>query len=117
MLRKLDFEGNQERFDLLWQGWLFGVRAEQTRNREPNREVARRRASVSRKLKKVSTESKRALVGTLTHRDLIEHVVTFEQPELELLIKTLEEADWMPEVADDAFDMIDWVSAAEKVER
>lgn len=120
MLRVVTFtgEGSQKKFDRVWEGWLFGTRAAQQRNREPNVEVARRRAKISRKLQGVSEESKRIIVGDVHHRDLkAEAEIHFEQPELDLLVKTLEEADWMPEAAPEAFDVIDWLSASEKKEK
>lgn len=117
MLRVLNFEGNQKRFDLLWEGWVFGTKAAQFRAKEPNVATSRLRAKISRKLKLVSTEGKRTIVQDIKHRELLDSAYTslqLEQPEHDLLVKTLEETEWSPESIDDAFDMIDWVSAADK---
>jgi hypothetical protein len=116
MLRRLVFT-EQKKFDYVWEGWLMGTRAAQARDRTPNVEVSRRRAKISRKLKGASEESKRTIVGDLKHRDVVDSPeVFFEVPEYELLVKTLEETDWSPESIDIAFDVIDWVTCADKVE-
>lgn len=120
MLRVLKFEGDgaQEKFDKVWEGFLFGTRSDQGRKQgaPPNVEVQRRRAKLTRKLKEMSQEGNRKIAGDIKYRELKTPELALEQQELELLVKTMEEADWVPEQLDLAFDVIDWVSAADKVE-
>jgi hypothetical protein len=121
MLRVLVFEGEkaQDKFDKIWEGFLFGTRGEQSRRQgqAPDGEKNRRRGKITKKLKGISTESKRRIAGDITYRDLIEPaVLELEQQELELLSKTMEETDWVPEQMDLAYEIIDWVSAADKKE-
>lgn len=121
MLRVLKFEGEkaQSKFDKVWEGFLFGTRAAQERSRQngPDRELQRKRSKITAKLKKGSEESKRVIAGGITYRDVFPGVhVKLEQQELDLLVKTMEETDWLPEHLDDAFEAIDWVAAADKEE-
>lgn len=121
MLRVIKFEGEkaQEKFDKVWEGFLFGTRAESSRRQGQAPDVAkqRQRARMTKKLKAISTESKKVIVGSVMSRDVVKDaVLELEQNDLELLIKTMEEAEWNPEHLDDAFDTIDWLSASEKKE-
>jgi hypothetical protein len=120
MLRVVDFseaKDPQVYFDKVWEGHLFGTRSEQQRRQGPDVEKARKRAKITRKLKAISVESKRRIVGDIFYRDLSiadAPTLSLAQSEHELLTKTMEEAEWMPEHADVAFEVIDWIGAAEK---
>ncbi len=119
MTRTLTFNGadGQDRFDKIWEGFLFGTRAEQGRRQgAPDREIQRRRAGLGKKLKGISVETKRVIAGVVTYRDVAaDAILSLTQPEHDLLVKTMEETDWLPEHLDDAYAVIDWVSAADKV--
>jgi hypothetical protein len=125
MQRLLVFEGEkaQEKFDKVWEGFVFGSKAAQARRQPtgqpPNKEEQRRSADILRKLKAVSTEGSRIIVGGVKYRELgsVAQAVRLTQPEHESLVKILNETEWNPEVLDEVFDVIDWVDAAEKEEK
>lgn len=119
MVRVLRFGADdQDKFDKIWEGFVIGTRVAQNRAQgsAPNVATSRLRAKLSRKLKGISKESDRAITVGILYRELetAPRNLLLEQPELELLVKTMEEVEWLPETADIAFDVIDWVSAADK---
>jgi len=120
MERVLRFEGDgaQDKFDKVWEGFTFGTRLDQQRRQSqgaPDKELQRRRASLARKLKGMTVESKRIIAGNVAYRDLVDECeLVLDQQELALLVKTMEETEWLPEHLDVAFGIIDWVDAADK---
>lgn len=122
MLRVVTFTGEnaQEKFDKIWEGFLAGGRAAQGRRAGQAPEVAQQRimARISRKLKAISVEGQRVIAATLKYREVnADAKLELEQPDLEQLLKLLETAEWHPEELDNAFEVIDWLAAAEKVEQ
>lgn len=111
---------NQKRFEFIIGAMLLGGNHEQQSSRG-SIEVLRREARILNVLDAISDPNPDPQAPKLANNEpartvRANAVMELDQPDFELLRKRLEETPWMPKVARDVVDAVDWLSAAEKVE-
>lgn len=100
---------SQKRFELLYGAMLLGGQQPGARG---GIEVLRREARILDALDAISTPESG---NEETRSVVIDSVLSLQQPDFELLKKRLEEAPWLPKIARNVVDAVDWLgTAAEK---
>ena len=119
MKRELVFEGDkaQKRFELLY-GAVILVNAASTTQPVRGIEVIRREAKILDYLDSVSLPDPAS--GTMASGEPARAIIpgskiTFDQPTFDLLKKRVEDCAWVPKIARDVVDLVDWMSSAREV--
>lgn len=116
MTRTLTFNvatHNQQRFRLLYEAILLGG---QTPSRGSGIDVLRKEAAILDALDAVSdppaTDAQTLVNGDRARQVRPGEILVLAQHELDLLKKRLEDGPWLPQVARQVVDVVDWCSAA-----
>lgn len=115
---KLVFDGSDnanERFSLLYQGFVNGGNAPMERK---NMEVFRREAKILDKLEESSEliegraceSCGQAIPGTGRQVPLGDVTIVFDQPEMALVKKYVEQTQWTTRMSRKVVDLIDWLA-------
>lgn len=122
MTRTIIFDSTRK-FELIYNGIITGAAVAQAQyTKENNRPLPfdkqRVLGRLMRKLKSISHEpspgSARVLNTVGNDKPNVE--LTLDQQEHELVISFYEKVDWNPSIMDEVVDVLDWFSAADKVE-